>query len=196
MLRILLKQFIHFGLSLRVLFWKTILWINGGSIGQDVKIYEGVKLALKKSCPIHIGDHVSIEKGVVISTSERGKIIIGNNVYIGEYTVVTSNGEIEIGDNVLISPHNDIVDFNHIYQDADKPINQQGFVAKKIKIEEDVWIGSGSKILMGVTIGRGAVVGAGSVVTKAVPSYHVVIGNPAKTIKERGKNIGKSDGDS
>ena len=187
---------IRLSLKCRFLFWKIVLETHGGSIGKNVKIYEGVKLALQQGRPICIGDNVSLEKGVVLSTSEKGKIIIGNNVYIGEYTVVTSNGEIEIGDNVLISPHNDIVDFNHIYQDADKPINQQGFVAKKIKIEEDVWIGSGSKILMGVTIGKGAVVGAGSVVTKNVPSYHVVIGNPAKTIKERGKNVGKSDGDS
>jgi maltose O-acetyltransferase len=65
------------------------------------------------------------------------------------------------------------------------PINQQGFIAKKIKIEEDVWIGSGSKILMGVTIGKGAVIGAGSVITKDVLPYHVVIGNPAKTVKLR-----------
>jgi len=156
-------------------------------MGKNVKIFEGVKMALKRGCPITIRDNVSIEKGVVMSTSEAGKISIGNNVYLGEYSVLTSNQEIEIGDNVLISPHNDIVDFNHIYQDQDIPINQQGITAKKITIEEDVWIGAGCRILRGVTIGKGAVVGAGSVVTKDVPSYHVVVGNPAKTIKERGK---------
>jgi len=149
------------------------------------RTHGGVKLAFKKGCPINIGNNVSLEKGVVVSTSERGKIIIGNNVYIGEYSVLTSNEEIEIDDNVLISPHNDIVDFNHIYEDRKMPINQQGFIAKKIKIAEDVWIGSGSKILMGVTIGKGAVIGAGSVITKDVLPYHVVIGNPAKTVKLR-----------
>jgi acetyltransferase-like isoleucine patch superfamily enzyme len=182
-----IKFFIHFNLSLRYLFWKTILEVNGGSIGKNVKIFEGVKMALKKGCPITVGDNVSIEKGVVISTSERGKINIGNNVYIGEYSVLTSNKEIEIGDNVFISPHSDIVDFNHIYQDRSIPVNRQGVTTKKITIQEDVWIGSGCKILMGVTVGKGAVVGAGSIVTKDVPSYHVVAGNPAKTIKERGK---------
>jgi acetyltransferase-like isoleucine patch superfamily enzyme len=163
-----------------------VLEINGGNIGRNVKIFEGVKLALKKGCPIYIGDNVSLEKGVVLSTSERGRIIIGNNVYIGEYCVLTSNEEIEIGDNALISPHNDIVDFNHIYQDPTKPVNQQGVIARKITIQEDAWIGSGSKILMGVTIGKGAIIGAGSVVTKDVPPYHVVAGNPAETIKMRG----------
>jgi acetyltransferase-like isoleucine patch superfamily enzyme len=181
------RLLIYFNLYLRYLFWKIFLKINGGSLGKNVKIYEGVKLASHRECPIYIGDHVSIEKGVIISTSESGKISIGNNVYIGEYSVLTSNAEIEIGDNVLISPHNDIVDFNHIYEDLNRPMNLQGLVRKKIAIEDDVWLGSGSKILMGVTIGKGAVVGAGSIVTKDIPPYHVVAGNPAKTIKVRGQ---------
>jgi acetyltransferase-like isoleucine patch superfamily enzyme len=163
------------------------LEIYGGSVGKNVKIFEGVKMALKKGCPITIGDDVSLEKGVVISTSERGKISIGNNVYVGEYSLITSNEEIEIGDNVQISPHNDIVDFNHIYQNRSIHVNQQGITAKKITIHEDVWIGSGCKILKGVTIGKGAVIGAGSVVTKDIPSFHVAVGIPARAIKERGK---------
>lgn len=183
----IIRFFIHFNLRLRYLFWKTILEIYGGSVGKNVKIFEGVKMALRKGCPITIGDNVSIEKGVVMSTSEKGRISIGNNVYVGEYSVLSSNIEIEIGDNVLISPHNDIVDFNHIYQDRSVPIPQQGITAKKITIQEDVWIGSGCKILRGVTLGKGAVIGAGSVVTKDVPPYQVSVGNPAKAIKERGK---------
>jgi acetyltransferase-like isoleucine patch superfamily enzyme len=177
---------VHLTLYLRFLFWKMVLEINGGGIGKNAKIYESVKLFSRRGFPIRIGNNVSIEKGVIISTSERGKVHIGNNVYIGEYSVLTSNEEIEIGDNVLISPHNDIVDFNHIYSDIRQTVNKQGVVAKKITIQEDVWIGSGSKILMGVTIGRGAVIGAGSVVTKDVPAFHVAVGNPANTIKVRG----------
>ena len=186
MLRRILRLFVWFNLGLRHLFWEAVLKINGGSVGRNVKIYEGAKLALRKGCPINIGNNVSLEKGVVISTSESGKVHIGDNVYIGEYSILTSNEEIEIGDNVLISPHNDIVDFDHIYRDPSQPVNLQGVIAKKITIQEDVWIGSGCKILMGVTIGKGAVIGAGSVVTKDVPAFHVVVGNPAKTIKVRG----------
>lgn len=81
----------------------------------------------------------------------------------------------------------DIVDINHIYQEQSEPINRQGVTAKKITIQEDVWIGSGRKILKGVTLVKGAIVGGGSVVTKDVLSYHAVVGNPANTIKERGK---------
>jgi acetyltransferase-like isoleucine patch superfamily enzyme len=187
MLGRMIRILISLNLNLRCLFWRTVLKINGGCIGKNVKIYEGVKLASKRRCPINIGDNVSIEKGVVMSTSESGRIRIGNNVYIGEYSILTSNEEIEVGNNVLISPHNNIVDFNHVYQDPTRPVNQQGVIAKKIIIQEDVWIGSGSKILMGVTIGKGAVVGAGSVVIKDIPPYHVVVGNPARRIKVRGE---------
>lgn len=187
MLGRVIRWVVSFNLGLRYLFWKMIFKMNGGAIGKKVRIFEGVKMALKRGCPILIGDRVSLQKGVVLSTSESGKIRIGNDVYIGEYSVITSNGEIDIGDHVLISPHNDIVDFNHVYRDRSLPIDQQGIDAKKITIEEDAWIGAGCKILRGVIIGKGAVVGAGSVVTKDVPPYQVVIGNPLKVIKERGR---------
>ena len=91
MLAKLISRVIHFTLCLRSFFWKTIFKMNGGYIGKNVKIYEGVKLALKRGCPIHIGDDVSLEKGVVLSTSERGRVTVGNRVYIGEYSVITSN---------------------------------------------------------------------------------------------------------
>jgi acetyltransferase-like isoleucine patch superfamily enzyme len=186
MLRKIIGSIVQLNLRLRHLFWKTVLEINGGSIGKNARIYEGVKLFSKKGCPIHIGDNVSLEKGVVISTSESGKVRIGNNVYIGEYSILMSNEEIEIGDNVLISPNNDIADFNHVYKDVSRPVNEQGVIAKKVTIQEDVWVGAGSKILIGVTLGKGAVIGAGSVVTKDVQAFHVVVGNPARTIKVRG----------
>jgi len=69
----IVRLFVRYNLSLRYLFWKTVLKINGGSVGQNVRIYEGAKLALRKGCPIDIGNNVSIEKGVVISTSEKRK---------------------------------------------------------------------------------------------------------------------------
>jgi len=65
------------------------------------------------------------------------------------------------------------------------PIINQGIISKGIKIEDDVWIGSNSTVLDGVTIGRGSVIGAGSVVTQDIPPFSVALGVPAKLIKER-----------
>lgn len=64
-------------------------------------------------------------------------------------------------------------------------INEQGWIAKPVIICDDVWVGANSVILPGITIGKGAVVGAGSVVTKDVPAYAIVMGNPAKIKKYR-----------
>lgn len=181
----LIRFFVSLHLRFRTLFWKMVIVNYGGMVGRNVSIYEGVKFFLKRGCPIFIGEDTNIQKGVVLSTSETGRIAIGRNVYIGEYCVITSNAEIVVGDEVLISPHCDMVDFNHIYDDPCRLINRQGLTAGRIVVEEGAWIGSGAKILMGVTVGKGAVVGAGSVVTRDVEPQTVVAGNPARVIKKR-----------
>ena len=74
---------------------------------------------------------------------------------------------------------------NHIYDDPKISIRLQGIRANGIKIEDDVWLGVGSTVLDGVTIGKGSVIGAGAVVTKNIPPYSVAVGVPANVIKER-----------
>lgn len=117
----------------------------------------------------------------------NSKLYIGDNTYIGEYqNIRASGGIIKIGNNCSISQHITIIASNHnIAKDIN--INQQGWDKKKtgVLIEDDVWIGANSVILPGVTIGKGAVIGAGSVVTKNIPKYAIAVGNPAKIIKYR-----------
>jgi acetyltransferase-like isoleucine patch superfamily enzyme len=74
---------------------------------------------------------------------------------------------------------------NHVFDDADRPIVDQGIIRRGITIEDDVWIGNGVMILDGVTVGQGAVIGAGSIVTKDVESLAIVAGNPARPIGRR-----------
>ena len=79
---------------------------------------------------------------------------------------------------------------NHNFSRTDIPMNQQGnSPARPIVIGDDVWIGANVIILPGVSIGKGCVIGAGSVVTKSVPEYSVVAGNPAKIIKNRKSDV-------
>lgn len=124
-----------------------------------------------------------------------GEIKIGQYCFIGEHTKIWSAKEILIGDRVLIAHNVNIHDCNDHPIDAKqrhqhyKRIMSTGHPddifldERKIIIEDDVWIGFNATILKGVTIGKGAIVGACSVVTKDVPPYTIVVGNPAKIIK-------------
>ena len=164
-------------------FWKLILRLRGGALGKNVTVYSGVKLSSGKDRPINIGDNVKIMQGVIISTSQKGKITIGNNVYIDEYSVITSNEEILIEDNVMIAPHNNIVDFDHKRADLGTDRCQLSFISEKIQIKKGAWVSSSCCILKGVTIGEKTTVGAGAVVTKDIADNNTAIGNPASTLK-------------
>jgi acetyltransferase-like isoleucine patch superfamily enzyme len=112
---------------------------------------------------------------------------IGSNTYIGEYNNIRAGGgSIEIGDNCSISQHISIIASNHTIK-KHKHISAQPWDLKNnfVIIKDGAWIGANSIILPGVTVGFGAVVGAGSLVNKDIPDYAVVIGTPAKVIKFR-----------
>src|SRR5699024_4409224 len=102
----------------------------------------------------------------------------------GRYSML--QGEITIGNGVMIGPYCLIYTCNHNTKDLSVPMFKQGMdVMKPVVIEDDVWIGGRVIILPGVHIGTGAIIGAGAVVTKDVPEYAIVAGNPAKIIRYR-----------
>lgn len=133
------------------------------------------KLLLK-----HCGKNVNIEKGAQFST----EVSLGDNSGIGANATISSY--VTIGNDVMMGPECLIYTANHTLQRRDIPMRLQGHEqARPVVIGNDVWIGGRVIILPGVHIGDGAVIGAGSVVTKDVPPYAIVGGNPAKVIKER-----------
>ncbi len=106
-------------------------------------------------------------------------IKIGRNVFINACCRFQDQGGIEIGDGALIGHNVTIATLNHDFN----PKTRQNLTPKSVKIGKNVWIGSDSTILPGVVIEDGAIVAAGSVVTKPVPKNAIVAGNPAKIIK-------------
>ena len=117
------------------------------------------------------------------------QINIGSNFYLNSNCHLY--GDITIGDNVMIGPKTIFWGRDHGMA-IDVPMNTQAHIIGKISVGNDVWIGAGAILLKGVNIGNGSVIGAGSVVTRDVPEYAVVVGNPAKVIKYRNdKNKGK-----
>jgi len=109
-------------------------------------------------------------------------VSIGSNTAIGTYVHIWGHGGVSIGERVQIATHTSIISVTHDYT-SDRMFETS--ILKSVVIEDDVWIGANSVILPGVTLGKGCVVGAGSVVTKNVPPRAIVIGNPARVIKFR-----------
>lgn len=127
---------------------------------------------------------VSIDRGVDMK-SIGGCIEIGKASYVGPYVCLAGAGNIKIGANCLVASHSGIYANNHLFSDLSQPIMTQGTTTEGIVIEDDCWLGTGVKVLDGVTIGRGSVIGAGAVVTKDIPPYSVAVGVPAKVISSR-----------
>jgi len=113
------------------------------------------------------------------------KISVGKRVAINVNTYLDGRGEIVIGDNVMIGPGCIMSSCEHGYENTDVPMHQQPIRYGKIEIGDDVWLGGNVCVKSGVTIHRGSVVAAGSVVTKDVPEYSIVGGVPAKIISSR-----------
>jgi len=128
-----------------------------------------------------IGNDSSIHMGVFVTGLN---IKIGDNSVINRHVYLDGRIGITIKDNVSISPEVYIVSMEHDYNDPNFKTT-----GKSVLIEDHVWIGVRAMILPGVTIGEGAVVGAGSVVTRSVEPYQVVAGVPARRIGERLRQI-------
>ena len=157
-----------------ILWYSSFLKLIPGRIGCFVR-----NLFL----PYNNGENVKVWEYVQIDSPS--KLTIGNNVSINRGSIIHAGGEVEIGDDVLVGPGVIIYSQNHIYNAKNIKISEQGYETKKVKIYNNVWIGANSIILPGVQIESGAVVAAGSVVTKNVMSNTVVGGNPASLIKNR-----------
>ena len=155
------------------------------SILNHNNIFPNVHLETNYGGSINIGTKNEFLYGVCLMTY-GGKITIGNNCSINPYTIIYGHGEgVQIGNNVLIAGHCMIIPSNHNFSKSNVLINQQGATSKGIKIEDDVWLGTGVKVLDGVTIAKGCVIAAGAIVNQSTEAYSVYAGVPAKKIKNR-----------
>ena len=119
---------------------------------------------------------------------EKGWVTTGNDVSFGPgCQIYEPRAGLEIGDNCLIAGGVKICGVQHGMESVEVPMRQQATQERPIRIEEDVWVGMGSIIMPGVTIGKGSVIGAGSVVTGDIPPFSVAYGTPCKIRRKRGE---------
>jgi acetyltransferase-like isoleucine patch superfamily enzyme len=128
-----------------------------------------------------VGRNVRLDKGLFVYPH---RVSLGDDVFIGRYCFL--DGDIEIGNGVMLAGSVAIVGGDHVFRQVGMPL----FAAprehwNKTVVGDDAWLGHGATVLNGLTIGRGAIVAAGSVVTHDVPPYAIVAGNPARVIAQR-----------
>lgn len=144
------------------------LAVNGMRLGDDVRIRE----------------HAWIQATSVLTHPGVG-LVIGAGTYIGPRCVLGAGGGITIGARVTFGAGVQLLAENHEFRDASRLIQDQGVTRAGITVEDDVWVGNQVIVLDGVHIGRGAVIGAGAVVTRDVPPMAIVVGNPAHAVGHR-----------
>jgi acetyltransferase-like isoleucine patch superfamily enzyme len=196
LVRILNKFFNFFSFKWLHLKWKNIYFNSLAIIGKDSFFYIESRVFnfTQKKNNIQIGSFTHI-RGELLLFAHGGCIKIGDYCYIGEGTRIWSAKEIFIGHRVLIAHNVNIHDnishpidssLRHEHQKhiitKGHPTNNLDLKERKIIIKDDAWIGFNASILKGTTIGKGAIIGACSVITKDVPDFAIVIGNPGKII--------------
>lgn len=145
-----------------------------GRTRMDVFPYN--KFTLGKDSTIE--DFSTVNNGV-------GEVFIGDRTRIGLGNTLI--GPVKIGNDVRLAQNVVMSGLNHDYEDVSLPISQQGVNTAPIVIEDETWIGSNAMVVAGVTVGKHCVIAGGSVVTKNVPAYSVVAGNPARVLKQYNK---------
>jgi len=166
------------------------------NIHPESKVNTWRKILIGSGCYLDVGEGTIID-GTIITEFRGAKVTFGKHCYMGGSTIISACG-IEVGDDVLIAWGGTIYDHNsHALKWSERAMDVKNHYVggpdikdwsnvkkDKIKICDKVWIGFNAIILKGVTIGEGAIIASGSVVTKDVPAWTVVGGNPAKVIRE------------
>jgi len=165
---------VHFG------FPRRIRVDSGCSIGRACALRANSEAAVG----VWLGTDVSLKDGVVVNANQ-GRVEVQERSWLGPYCVVYGNAGVRIGRDTMIGAHTVITSVGHESHRLDEPMRTQPLVLGPVVIGDDVWIGAHCSILPGVTIGHGAIVGAGSVVTRDVAPYSIVTGVPARQTGSR-----------
>jgi acetyltransferase-like isoleucine patch superfamily enzyme len=138
-----------------------------------IKIGPGTEL--QRLCRISIGEEDSLEP----------RLTIGSRVFIGQGAHLSVMRPMTIGDNAIIGANSYLLTNQHRFESREIPMRDQGYKCEPLVVGEDVWIGANCVIMPGIEIGRGAIIGAGSVLTETVGPYEIWGGIPARKIGVR-----------
>jgi len=159
--------------------------MRGVTIGKNTAFKRGTEVRVCDTGLLTIGEHCVVHENCrFLLTMPNPKVHLGRWVFVGMNTIIAGKNSITIGDYTIFAPNCYVVDHEHGFSASDVILNQRS-VLKEVLIGRDCYFGAGTVVLGGVTVGDGAVVGAGSIVTRDVPPYEIWAGNPARFIKKR-----------
>jgi len=167
---------------LRRIYYLMLLKADIGNV--DVSVQCDGRIHVEGTRNVTIKKRSRLGRNTELRTVEQGSIHLGEDTRINKGCTLVSYSSIFIDDYVIIGEYVSIRDADH-GMDPSQPMRYQNHTCAPIHIGRDVWIGRGSCILPGVTIGEGCVIGANSVVNIDIPSYSIAAGVPAKVIKKR-----------
>jgi acetyltransferase-like isoleucine patch superfamily enzyme len=167
-----------FGRSISV---RPSAWISLRSV---IRVKGGGSISIGENCQIH---------PFSMLLTHGGNIHIGDYCSVNEFTIIYGCGGAYIGNNVRIAAHVVIIPENHNPGTDAMPLRLSGETRMGIRIDDNVWIGAGVKILDGVSIGRNSVIGAGSVVSRSRPANVTAVGIPARVVESRSSIDASSD---
>src|SRR6185437_4584004 len=162
------------------------------ALGTNIQGYVWLRrISIARNWPdITLERDVALDEGVVLLSSgpaRRDKLVIGSGTYVNRYTIFDSHERLHIGRRVMIGPHCYFTDADHGTAPG-APVQSQPMRCAPLIVEDAAWIGAHVTVLPGVRIGRDAVVGAGSVVTRDVPAATIAVGAPARVIRHRDRS--------
>jgi acetyltransferase-like isoleucine patch superfamily enzyme len=159
----------------------AILRLRGARIGPKTSI--GKRLSVVHAKALRLGSRVEIEHDVFLKTIS-GTLTVGDFTFIGRGCEIDVAASVTIGSHTLLAPNVFITDHTHNHRKGQR-LDEQGSRVAPVVIGSDAWIGAHAVVLPGVTVGDGAIIGAGAVVTKDVAPFAIVAGVPARVIGTR-----------
>jgi acetyltransferase-like isoleucine patch superfamily enzyme len=165
------------------------LWVSlavrprGISVGKYTSVSPLASLSSERRGDITIGARCKVMRGAILWTY-GGSITIGDSTAINPYCVLYGHGGLRIGSGVRIAAHVVIIPANHGIEPGEA-IRHQPETRRGIVIGDDVWIGAGARILDGVNVASGSVIGAGAVLTRSTEPFGIYAGVPARKIGDR-----------
>jgi acetyltransferase-like isoleucine patch superfamily enzyme len=170
------------------------------AFGRGNSIHYSCEIRRPASNRIRIGDSVYLAPGTWLNVPEFSAdappvIILESGCKIGRQCMISAKNMVFLENDVMLGPSVVITDHSHAFSNVDLPIHAQGLTTGgTVRIERNCWLGYGAAVVCtsgDLILGRNSVVGANSVVTRSVPPFSVVAGNPAKLVRRYDPDVGK-----